>query len=168
MKLRPLPLLVLLSAGLALACGSDPLADDTAAYVVAMQPILEDNRELANEFLQVAARIHQRETDDEGIIERWDADIVPLGNSLHTDADAVNPTTLELQGPHEKLVASWADRADSYEEMRSAYQANDDAAFNVAWDKNVEAKLAEEQYFNEVNAVLGAYGYRLDQFPATN
>ena len=165
-SIRPLQLLALATLGLALACGADPVADDAAAYTVAMQPTLEDNRELANEFLQVAALIHKREIDDEGIVERWDKDIIPSAKALHTAADAVSPATPELEGPHERLVASWADRADSYKEMKAAYAANDDEAFQAAWQKNVEAKIAEEQYFIEVNAVLGAYGYRLDQFPS--
>jgi len=166
--LRPLPALVGACALMSLACGADPLADDAASYVVAMQPTLEENAELANEFIQVAAAIHQREIDDEGIIERWDATIVPKANDLHATVDDIQPATPELQGPHEELVASWADRADAYEEMKAAYESNDDAKFKAAQEKNVNAKLAEERYFRDVNAVLSGYGYRLDQFPAGN
>ncbi len=152
---------------MALACGADPVAGDAATYTAAMQPTLQANRELANEFLQVAALIHKREIDDGGIVQRWDKDIISIADDLKDKASAVQPETPELQGPHESLVASWTDRADSYKEMKKAYSSNDDAAFEEAWQKNVEAKIVEEQYFNDVNAVLGPYGYRLEQFPSS-
>ena len=162
---RPLPLLALGALAMVLACGTDPVAGDAATYTAAMQSTLEANRELANEFLQVAALIHKREIDDAGIVQRWNKDIISMAEDLTDQANTVQPATPALQAPHASLVLSWTDRADSYKEMKEAYESNDSDAFEDAWQKNVEAKITEEQYFDDVNRVLGPYGYRLEQFP---
>ena len=49
--------------------------------------------------------------------------------------------------------------------MHRAYTKADAEAYQAAFDKNVESKLAEEDYFNKVNRLLEPYGYHVDQFP---
>mgnify|MGYP007047043320 CR=1 FL=1 len=151
--------------GLALACGGDPLAQDAADYNEAMSPVLAQNMELAQEFLEVAAQIKRKQVGAEELDVRWEAKVLPMADGLFEDARAVHPETPELAALHERLVDSWGDRAEAYHQMHRSYKRSDSEGFQSAFDKNIEAKIAEEEYFRGVNVLLEPYGYHLDQFP---
>ena len=146
-------------------CGGDPVAADAAAYQDAMAPALATNVELAQEFLALAAKVKKSEVDADEIHATWKKKVIPLAEDLHSQADAIEPSTPELATLHAQLVDAWADRAEAYRDMHAAYKKADADTFQEAFDRNVEAKLAEEDYFNKVNRMLEPYGYHLDQFP---
>ncbi|MCP4807196.1 MAG: hypothetical protein GY913_21175 [Proteobacteria bacterium] len=160
-----LTLLIAVLAALGVACSGDPVAADAAAYQDAMAPALATNVELAQEFLEVAAQVKKGDVDADAIHRRWKGSVLPLADDLHEQAQAIHPATPELAGLHAQLVDAWGDRAEAYRSMHSSYAKADADSFQDAFDKNVEAKLAEEDYFNKVNRLLEPYGYHLDQFP---
>jgi hypothetical protein len=151
--------------GLGLACGGDPLAQDAAAYNEAMSPVLAENMELAQEFLEVAAQIKRKQVGAEELNVRWEESVLPMADGLYEDARAVQPQTPDLAALHASLVESWGDRAEAYHQMHRAYKRSDSEGFQSAFEKNIESKIAEEEYFRGVNVLLEPYGYHLDQFP---
>lgn len=161
----PLYALLVLVMSLVLACGGDPLADDAADYTEAMGKPLSDNMALAQEFLEVAAEVKRGNVDADDIHARWEKRVLPLADQLYDEVQAIEPSTPELAGLHQQLVDAWGDRAEAYHSMHRAYEKADANAYQAAFDKNVESKLAEEDYFGKVNRLLEPYGYHLDQFP---
>ncbi|HJN76398.1 MAG TPA: hypothetical protein QGF58_20895 [Myxococcota bacterium] len=161
----PVYALLILVVGLVLACGGDPLADDAADYTEAMATPLEDNMALAQEFLEVAAEVKRGNVKADDIHRRWEKRVLPLADKLYDEVQAIQPETPELATLHQQLVDAWGDRAEAYHSMHRAYTKADAEAYQAAFDKNVESKLAEEDYFNKVNRLLEPYGYHVDQFP---
>ena len=161
----PLLALLFLVLGLVLACGGDPLAEDAADYTEAMQQPLADNMALAQEFLEVAAEVKRGNVEADDIHARWEKKVLPMADGLYDQVQAIHPSTPELATLHSQLVGAWGDRAEAYHSMHRAYEKADADAYQTAFDKNVESKLAEEDYFNKVNRLLEPYGYHLDQFP---
>lgn len=154
-----------MALALGVSCGGDPLAADAATYHAAMTPALTQNMALAQQFLDIAAQVKKKEMDEEAIIRRWQEKVIPLADGLKAEAEAIEPSTPQLQELHGEIKAAWTARSQAYREMQAAYRNNDADGFQKASKANLDAKLAEERYFQEVNALLEPYGYHLDQFP---
>lgn len=164
--MKNLPLCFALSFVLPLsACGGDPLAKDAASYYNQMTPALEQNMALAQEFLEIAALVRKDELHGDKLVRRWKDEIMPLANGLLKDAKAIEPATPQLAELHLGLVEAWDTRARAYHDMYAAWEKSDTTAFARAQQVNLEAKLAEERFFQDANALLDPYGYHLDQFP---
>lgn len=147
------------------ACGGDPVGKDAASYYNQMTPALEQNMALAQQFLEIAALVRKEELQGDKLVKLWKSDIMPTADELLADAKAIEPATPQLSELHLALIDAWDDRARSYHDMYSAWEKSDTTAFARAQQANVQAKLAEERYFQDVNALLDPYGYHLDQFP---
>ncbi|MCB9763230.1 MAG: hypothetical protein H6739_25880 [Alphaproteobacteria bacterium] len=147
------------------ACGGDPLSDDAPWYHSQMAPALAQNMELAQQFLEIAAKVRKEEMDGDAVLDRYERRIIPMADALKAEARAIEPTAPQLQTVHQELVEAWTERAEAYRQMHAAYRAGDADAFRTARQRNVEAKLTEERYFQQANALLSPYGVRLDQFP---
>ncbi|MCB9741287.1 MAG: hypothetical protein H6740_01540 [Alphaproteobacteria bacterium] len=156
---------LLAATALLTACGGDPLAEDAESYHAQLAPTMVQNMELAKQFLDIAARIKKEEMGGDDVLRRWEKRIIPLADSLQSEAQAVEPATPELQALHAELVEAWTARADSYRAMHKAYRDDDPDGFSAAAEANKKSKITEEAYFRKVNATLGAYGFHLDQFP---
>lgn len=150
---------------LALACGASPEADDAAAYVAAVEPVLHDNARLAQRFLTDASLVKKRTTDGSKLAEELAQTLAPEAEALARAAAGVQPSTPALAETHAGLVKAWSDRSAAYAAMRDAWAAGDLAAWDAAVKKNTQSKIDEERYFTEVNRYLAPYELRLDQYP---
>ncbi|MCB9797987.1 MAG: hypothetical protein H6741_35365 [Alphaproteobacteria bacterium] len=155
----------LMAAALLVSCGGDPMAADAEAYHAQLTPSLVRNMELAQQFLDIAARVKKEEMDGDEVLRRWEKRVIPLADTLQSEAEAIEPATPELQALHAELVEAWTARAEAYREMHKAYRADDPDAFNAAAEANKKSKITEEAFFRKANGVLEPYGFHLDQFP---
>lgn len=163
-QMRRLLLTSSLMLGL-VACTEDPLAAQAAPYAESMQPLLDDNMKLAEQFLGLAAQIKKEKVDGAGVAQTWSTEVVPLATDLATRAATLQAPEGPLTTEHQLLVEAWTNRAVAYQDLDAAYKGTDPAAFQAAFDANLEAKLGEEEYFRRVNGLLGPYGVHLDQYP---
>ncbi len=157
--------LVLLSTTLSVACGGGAGADAAQAYHTQMVPLLLKNQELAQEFVNMATRVRSNQITVEETVQIWQGRIIPLADGLKNDATAIQPGEPVLTAHHERLVTAWSARSEAYRGMLKAYRDHDQDAFAKARLNNVDAKVAEEQYFEQVNSALRGFGFYLDQFP---
>ncbi len=157
-------LVALICLSPALACGGQA-SKAAGDYHAQMLPLLLKNQQLAQEFLGMSTRVRTNQLTVEETIQIWQNRIIPLADGLSTEATAIQPGEPVLDTHHERLVKAWKDRADAYRAMLKAYRDHDPAAFSNARTNNFDAKLIEEQYFEQVNTTMRDFGYILDQFP---
>ncbi len=157
--------LALLTVTLTTGCGGGAGADAASAYHQSMVPLLLKNQELAQEFVNMATRVRTSELTVEQTVQIWQGRIIPLADGLKNDAVSIQASEPVIAAHHEKLVKAWTARSDAYRAMLKAYRDHDKEAFAKARLSNVDAKVAEENYFDQVNATLRGYGFYLDQFP---
>lgn len=158
-------LLVLLTLTVVSACGGGAGADAAQGYHTSMVPLLLKNQELAQEFVNMATRVRTQEITVEQTVQIWQGRIIPLADGLKNDATSIAPGEPVLDAHHARLVSAWSARSEAYRTMLKAYRDHDQASFATARRNNVDAKVAEEQYFDQVNAALRGFGFYLDQFP---
>jgi hypothetical protein len=160
------PILVaLLGLFLSTACGGGASARAAGDYHGQMVPLLLKNQQLAQEFVNMATRVRTKEITVEQTVEIWQGRIIPLGDELTAAAKEISPDEPLLATHHEQLVTAWTTRSEAYRTMLKAYRDHDPEAFSKARLNNVDAKVAEEQFFDQVNNTLRGFGYFLDQFP---
>ena len=162
-----LRLLVLawLVLGVVVSCGGDPIAGAAADYHGRMLPVLLRNQELAQEFVNMATRVRTNELTVEETVEIWQGRIIPLADGLKNDAAAIVTGEPTLDAHHQQLLTAWIARSEAYRSMLKAFRDHDKEAFANARKNNVDAKMAEEAFFNSINNTLRPHGYWLDQFP---
>ena len=151
--------------GLLTACGPDARERDAMAYVEQMQPLLAENLTLSREFLDMAAKIKQRELTHDQLAERMGERIVPRAKALKESVKAVAPETQALSDVHKGLVRAWSNRADAYGRMHTAWQSDDLQVFNAAAGDHTTVQKAEQRYFVAVESVLAPYKLKLDSYP---
>ncbi|MEN9787657.1 MAG: hypothetical protein RLZZ299_2921 [Pseudomonadota bacterium] len=163
---RLLPSIVLAaSLGWLAACGPDPAEQAANAYVSDMEPILRENVALAQSFLELAGAIKKGSSDGTGVALRLAKELRPAAERIHAQARALQPTDPALADLHGQLVAAWAERAEAYKAMSEGWNAGNEAAFEAGRARNLQSKVAEERFFSEVNAWLGAHGKGIEQYP---
>jgi len=152
---------MLLCAGCAL--GGD--GEDARAYREQMQPVLQKNALLAQEFLDVASKAKKGELDGSGSADRFRRNAVPLAQEIAARVAAVEPPNDALQAPHEQLVKAWSNRAIAYRDLATAWQSGDAVAFDGARAREVQVRLDEEAYMASINAVTTPHGVVIDLYP---
>ena len=146
------------------AC-SDPVAAEIAAYHQAMDPLMTQNTQLANQFLVLAKAVHKDKQDMDQIVARVERDVIPAADGLKDSITAVEPGLEELRDIHQQAITAWGLQSSAYHEMATAYKGNDPKAFAAAQQKLGQAKVTIESYVKEVNRLLEPYGYHMDEFP---
>ncbi len=147
------------------ACALDNTRADVESYRTSMQPVLQKNAILAQEFLEVASRVKRGEVDGQTSSERFARSAVPLAQEISTKVSAVHPKTEALKTSHEQLVKAWSNRAIAYRDLATAWQAGDPAAFDAARARDVQVRLDEESYVASVNVITNRYGVLIDLYP---
>ena len=156
------PAQLLLPAAVLLAgCGEDPLAADIADYHARLSPILTTNQAMSQQFLELTRGLKDETLDADDIAARWRDQIIPQAEELRAEAVAIEPRTAELQDLHSQLTFAWTERAEAYRQMYEAFEGRQPEAFKSAFARNLDAKRTEEQYFNQVNALLQPYDLKL-------
>ena len=144
--------------------GGDPLAKDVADYHARVTPMLQINQSMAQQFLELTSELKADSISSDQIAKRWESQIVPQAAELKNEALAIEPSTAELQDLHSQLTFSWSERAEAYQQMLDAFQGNQPDKFKKAFDRNLKAKLTEEQYFNQINVLLQPYDLKLSPY----
>lgn len=147
-----------------LACTSDPARNEAATYINDVQPLMLENRHLAERRLALAAEIYNEEIDGDALARRWSDEIIPLSRHLHAQAELVEPP--ESWGElHSTLVTTWADRADAYTEMGESLSLSDRERWEKAREVHGSVLKREEQWFDSVRGRLAQYSLDLEQYP---
>lgn len=148
-----------------LACGSDESANVVASYHQAMTPSVNQNRELTQLYLELTTQLKNEQLDEDGLVRTWEQQILPKADGLKAEVAAIQPDNPQLAEVHAQVVSAWTKRATAYHGMLDAWKSSDAAAFDASFKDFSEAKAIESAYFADANAMLGAYGLRLEQFP---
>jgi len=145
------------------ACATDSATKAADAYAHSMAPLLADDDALARKQIALAEGTTSGKLAAADVAERYNRELVPEAGALRDRAKAIEPDAAlpDLQAPHALLIQAWSDRAAAYLAILQAYRAGDVATFDAAAKKNMDAKAAEEQYFDDVEKVLAAHGATL-------
>jgi hypothetical protein len=148
---------------IALACATDSAGNAAESYAHAMAPLLADDDALARSQVALAEGTTSGRMSALDVADRYDRELVPAAGALRDRAKAieVDEALPDLAAPHALLVQAWTDRAAAYLAILQAYRVDDLAAFDLAAKKNLDAKAAEEQYFEDVDKVLAPHGAKL-------
>jgi hypothetical protein len=168
--LFPLMLRLFLSLFLvfAAACGKSGSDLPIADYHQAVQPLMYENRQLADSFTDLAGRIHLEQVTGDEVAGEFESKLIPLAERLQNGAKRIKLRDGPLARVHAGLIEAWELRATSYSEMLAAYQASDTSIFEKALKGNSASKQKEELYFGLANKYFATENLRLFQFPETN
>lgn len=144
--------------------GGDPLAADVADYHARVTPTLSLNQSMSQQFLELTRGLKEEKLSPDDIAARWEQQIIPQADELKAEVLSIEPQTAELQDLHSQLTFAWTERAEAYHQMHDAFENNEPEAFKKAFDRNLKAKLTEEQYFNQVNVLLQPYDLKLTPY----
>lgn len=136
-------------------------------YHQAVQPLMYENRQLADYFTDLAGRIHSDKVTGDQVAEEFKDKLIPLAKRLQNGAQRIQLREGPLARVHGGLVEAWELRANSYSEMLQAYQASDTSVFEKALQGNTVSKQKEETYFSLANRYFATKNLRLYQFPET-
>lgn len=155
-----LPLILVLSG-----CNQlDPATTATTDYLNLLQPLLQENSLLAERVLFQAAGIYNEATKPSQVATAWTSEIVPLAEQLHHQASFVVAPEAWSQR-HSGLVDIWGERATAYRNLGEAIRLGDAALWNDSRKKADAVKLAEEDWFNDLNRAVGPLGLVVDPYP---
>ena len=157
---RVLATFILLTVG----CG-DPMAQEVDAYFSQMDPLMARNTELASMFVGLVGELYKEKEDIDKIAKSIETDVIPAADELKTAINAIHPGDPNIQDIHDQAITAWTIQAEGYHELMAAYAANDQAAFNSAYKKIGQAKVMAESYVQDINGLLGPYGFHLEEFP---
>jgi hypothetical protein len=148
------------------SCAPDPLKDDAAAYVGAVEPLVRGNMEVHRSYLGIAGQVKKGEINGDQIHTLYGDDLLPRARTLAEQAALITPATPQLQAVHLQLVEAWKHRVTAYEGIDAAWKKDDITAWDAAARENLLSKAEEERYFEAANAILTPYGHSLDPFPS--
>ncbi|MCB9671726.1 MAG: hypothetical protein H6734_19765 [Alphaproteobacteria bacterium] len=154
-----------LPLALLLGCpASDPERNEAARYITEVQPLMLENRLLAERRLQLAAEIYNGRMEGDALVKRWDEEVVPLSRHLHMQAELVEAPDAwkEL---HTTLVTTWTDRSRAYTDMGEALALSDKKRWEDARALHGSVLKREEQWFDSVRNRLAPYELELQQYP---
>ncbi len=148
-----------------LACGPDARETASRAYATEMQNLWRENQAIGREFMDVAALLKKDKIDPHTIAERFDMRVVPRARSLSDKVSVLQPGTESLKQVHAGIVRAWEIRADSYEQMNTAWLQADMQAYTRALNDNRSVRQAEDRYLEATNKLLEPYEITLDPNP---
>lgn len=142
----------------------DPERTAAVEYITAVQPLMAENSMLAQRTLVVAAGIQNGDLDDEGVLEAWSTEVVPLAQHLHFQAGEVTPPE-QWVDLHEELTTIWLDRSVAYRDLGEAIVLADDATWDRAKAQHETTIEREQAWFQSVGARLQVMELSLEQYP---
>jgi len=147
------------------ACGGSggqlPIQD----YFQAVQPLMFENKQLADSFTELAGQIHEGQVTGDQVAEQFKSKLIPLAESLRSGASRIQLRDKELSDVHAILLDAWTLRSTAYTQMLQAYQESDTSVFEMAMSTNTDSKQKEEIYFGQANRYFVTENLRLYQFP---
>jgi hypothetical protein len=166
----PTSISIALLAGGLIACGPDPDEIDAQAYVDAVGRLMVRDGALAAEQEELVGKLARSAAGEGGVdgaeVARvWATRLRPEADALASEARRLTPGNPALSDAHARLVKAWSERAVAYGEIADAWTRGDEAAFDAGRSHGLRARLEEEAYFPEANAVVGAWGLSLRQYP---
>lgn len=149
-----------------LAC-SDPAEEGAKAYVDEMKPIMVEHHGLSTAQLETARQVMAGELGAHEVRARYEASFTPTSGALRdlTKSVEVPAEPVDLAETHQVLVDAWTKRAEAYLAIQKAYSADDLEAFDAAQRQNLETKVLEDQYFQQVNTILAPFELELAPVP---
>lgn len=164
-RIRPLQLAPIALCLGASTCDLDPAASGARAYHDAVLPLLVENADMARDFRDLAATIKKKDPEAKSIARLMRKKFVPAAEDLADRAQAIHPEAAELQAAHTELVTAWTTRADAYEDLHAAWQAQDLEAFDEAAEANLLALRHEDRFYLMANEALAPYQLSLPAYP---
>jgi hypothetical protein len=160
-RLMFLPSLIAWLAGCTTA---DPERNAAATYINTVQPLMLENRLLADQRNRIAAGIYNGTLGDAEIVKAWNEDIIPLSTHLHQQAALVEvpPEWVDM---HATLVVTWQDRSHAYIGMADALALADEARWDEARKLHGLVVKREENWFDSARGRLAPLDLELEQFP---
>jgi hypothetical protein len=165
--LNPLVLVMvqLLLISQLLACGPGARETASRAYAKEMQTLWGENLAIGREFMDVATRLKKDTIDPHDVAKRFDMRVIPRARKLADKVGALRADTESLQQVHAGIVRAWEIRADSYEQMNTAWLTADMQAYTRALSDNRSVRKAEDRYLEAANTLLAPYQVALDPNP---
>jgi len=147
------------------ACGPDSREKAATAYAVEMQELLDENKAIGREFLDVAGKIKKGSLDTHSVAKRFGERIVPRAVKLAKKVEAIDPGTDNLAKVHGEIERAWQIRADAYRQLRIAWKDGDLQAYKRALHDHRAVEKAEARYLEATNTILTPYQLSLDPYP---
>lgn len=142
----------------------DPATTATTDYLTRLQPLLQENSLLAERVLFQAAGLYNDATKPSQVAQAWTVEIVPLAEHLHHQSTFVSAPE-PWSARHAELVEIWGERAEAYRNLSEAIRLGDAPLWNDSRKKADSVKLAEEDWFNNLNRAVGPLGLVVDPYP---
>ncbi|MCA9494316.1 MAG: hypothetical protein KC621_30530 [Myxococcales bacterium] len=156
----PLTLTVLASC-----TAMNPQTAAATAYLDAIRPLMIENSMLADRVLVQAAAIYNEAETPKEVAAAWETEIVPVAEHLADQAGLVVAPG-PYQPRHAELVSIWTDRATAYRSVAEAIRVGDPDAWMPARKEAENAKIREENWFNQLNENVVPLGIPLvDEYP---
>jgi len=148
-----------------LGCGPNSQERAAIAYATEMQALLDENKAIGREFLDVAASIKKDSLDTHGVAKRFTERIVPRAVDLSKKVEQIEPGTESLAKVHGEISRAWQIRADAYRQLRIAWNDGDLQGYTRALHDHRAVEKAETRYLNATNMILARYQVTLDPYP---
>ncbi len=148
-----------------LGCGPNSQERAAIAYATDMQALLDENKAIGREFLDVAASIKKDSLDTHGVAKRFTERIVPRAVDLSRKVEEIEPGTESLAKVHGEIARAWQIRADAYRQLRIAWNDGDLQGYTRALHDHRAVEKAETRYLNATNTILAPYRLSLDPYP---
>lgn len=156
----PLTLTVLASCS-----AMNPQTKAATVYLESLRPLMIENSTLADRVLVQAAAIYNEAETPHEVAQAWETEIVPLSEHL-ADQAALVAAPEPFAAKHAELVSIWTDRALAYRSVAEAIRVGDPDTWAPARLNAENAKIREENWFNELNKVVVPLGIPVvDEYP---
>lgn len=146
------------------ACGKSQ-DQGIAAYHASMDALMAQNAAVASRFLVLAKAVHKDKVDPNEIIKRIKTEVIPESDRLKDEIAAVKTRNPELEQLHAQAVNAWKLQAQGYHDVVTAWETNKPDLFNEGQRKIGQAKVLEETFIKDANAIMEPVGYHLEEFP---
>jgi hypothetical protein len=164
MRLLLAQLFILVSVSCGRSGGALPIQE----YYQAVRPLMYENKQLADQFTDLAGRIHLEQVTGDQVASEFETKLIPLAERLRSGASRIQLRDEQLSQVHGGLVEAWTLRSTAYTQMLKAYQESDTSIFEMAINTNASSKQKEESYFAQANGYFATENLHLFQFPESN
>ena len=148
-----------------LACGPNSRERAATAYAAEMQLLLDENKAIGREFLDVASSIKKGKLDTHGVAKRFTERVVPRAVDLAKKVEEIEAGTDNLAQVHGEISRAWQIRADAYRQLRIAWNDGDLQSYTRALHDHRAVEKAEARYLEATNTILAPYQLSLDPYP---
>jgi len=159
MKLKKIVLLlavILVFSSILAACGTDAIGKDLINYSNVQLPTIVDlEKSVSDDFASVTGKNY---TDDATMAAKLKDFIIPNSDALIKKAEAIKPTTDEVNTVHGKYLAAVKTQNEAFILYLDAIEKVDAAKVQVANDKLKEATTLSDKYNVAVKALGADHG----------